>query len=629
MLETPRLGDRARYRFDNVMARGNVAVIGLLGLVSLAWVLLAGLVAWVFNVFPRDDEGAASDYTLIEATWRQLTFTLDPGTFSGDIGWQWRLLSLLTTLFGVLVVASLIGVVSAAFDDKLHELRKGRSAVLETGHTVILGWSAKVFTIISELVVANESERRPAIVVLADRDRIDMEEAIREKVPDTKNSRVICRSGDPLDQQELLRANPYAARSIIVLGDEDAPDADAATIKTTLALTNHPERPDGAISVVGEIRHPAKVGVARLVGKDEAQWILPLETISKLTVQTCRQSGLSRVYSELLQFDGDEMYFTDQPTLVGRTYLECQMHFRTSAVVGVVTAGGPILNPPADRLLGTGEQLIVIAEDDSTIELADAGAGDPAAITGLAATSTAPERVLILGSHSQLPLIVSKLDEYTATGSHVTIMSDRELPALGAVSHLEVEVREGATWDRALLESLEPHTYDHVLVLAYRDHLGVEPADSRTLITLLHLRELAAERGTTFNIVSEMLDDRNRRLAEVTRADDFIVSDNIISLIMAQTSGNAEMNDVYSQLFSSEGSEIYLRPAEWYVKLGEPVDFYSVVEGAARRGETALGYRDARPDGAGDGQAVIHINPTKTTKHTYDAGDRIIVLAED
>ena len=326
-MDKPSLSARIRYWFDNVMARGNVAIIGLLGLISLAWVLVAGLVAWIFGIFPGNDGGGEDDLGIIEATWRQLTFTLDPGTFSGDVGPAWRILSLLTTLFGLLVVASLIGVVSAAFDDRITQLRKGRSAVLETNHTVILGWSNKVFTIISELVVANESERRPAVVVLADRDRVDMEDLIREKVPNTKNTRVVCRSGDPLDQDELLRANPYAARSIIVLGDEDAADADSATIKTALALTNHPARPDRPIHVVGEIRNPANLGVAELVGKDEAQWVLPLETISKLTVQTCRQSGLSRVYSELLQFDGDEMYFTDQPTLVGKSFLDCQLHF--------------------------------------------------------------------------------------------------------------------------------------------------------------------------------------------------------------------------------------------------------------------------------------------------------------
>ena len=624
-MSQPSVRARWRYWFDNVMSRGNVAVIVLLGLISLAWVVAAGLAAWIFKMSPTGEK-----YGFIEATWRQLTFTLDPGTFSGDDGWKWRLPSLMTTLFGVLVVASLIGVISAAFDDRIAQLRKGRSAVLERGHTVILGWNSKVFTIISELVVANESEHKPVVVVLADRDRVDMEQAIAEKVPRLLNTKVVCRSGNTLDQDEILRANPYDARAIIVLGDEDAVDVDASTIKTTLALTNHPERPAGEISVVGEITRPENLAIAQLVGKDEAQWILPLEAISKVTVQTCRQSGLSRVYSELLQFDGDELYFTEQPTLTGLSYFECQLRFDSSTVIGLVGPAGVVLNPPAEQILAADEQLIVIAEDDSTIALAATpGAPNEANVTGIPAVHAETERTLILGSHSQLPLILSELNDYAAAGSEVTVVSQFKVPKFAKSLDLQVDVRTGDTTDLEVLTALRPETYNHILVLAYRDHLDAEAADSKTLVTLLQLRELASELNLDFTIVSEMLDDRNRRLAEVTRADDFIVSDNLISLMMAQISENPTLNEVYGVLFSSDGPEIYLRPAQWYVELGVPVDFFTVAAGAARRGETAIGYRDVTPEGIGDGRATIRINPAKQEHHIYNEGDLIIVLAED
>ena len=48
-------------------------------------------------------------------------------------------------------------------------------------------------------------------------------------------------------------------------------------------------------------------------------------------------------------------------------------------------------------------------------------------------------------------------------------------------------------------------------------------------MTLLHLRDMSEKSGKEFAIVSEMLDLRNRQLAEVTRADDFIVSDHLVS----------------------------------------------------------------------------------------------------
>ena len=619
----PSLRVRLRYRFDNLMGRGNVAVIGLLGLVTLAWVLAIGFITWQLHLYPT---GASPRW--IETTWRMLTFTLDPGTFAADTDWRWRLPSLLTTIFGIFVVAALIGIIASGFEDRIAKLRKGRSAVLETGHTVILGWNSNVFTIISELVIANESETKPVIVVLANRDRVDMEEEIKERVPHLRNSKVVCRNGNPIRPDEVLRANPYAARSIIVLGDDDAAAPDANTIKTTLALTNSADRPEGAMQIVGAIRRPRNLSIAELVGKDDAQWIVPIEAMSRMTVQTCRHAGLSMVYAELLQFEGDEFYVTDRPELVGLTHFECQMRFSTATVVGIIGPDGVLLNPPRDRELAAGERLIVIAEDDSTIELAAAaGAPNEAHVTGLDERYNPTESTLIVGAHSQLPLILSELNEYSKPGSPVTIASMFPVATFADDLHLEIDIRSGDTADVEFLESLHPEEYDRILVLAYRDELDAEAADNVSLVTLLHLRGLAAAVGAEFTIVSEMLSDDNRRLAEVARVDDFIVSDYFISLMMAQISQSPALNDVYNALFSSSGAEIYLRPARWYVELGVPVDFYSVAEGAARRGETAIGYRDLTPV-AGDARLTPRINPAKTAAHVFSEGDLIIVLAD-
>ena len=69
-----------------------------------------------------------------------------------------------------------------------------------------------------------------------------------------------------------------------------------------------------------------------------------------------------------------------------------------------------------------------------------------------------------------------------------------------------------------------------MIVLVLDDLLDAQRADGKTLVTLLHLRDIAAKPAERFSIVSEMLDVRNRDLAEVTRADDFIVSDRLVSL---------------------------------------------------------------------------------------------------
>jgi hypothetical protein len=167
-----------------------------------------------------------------------------------------------------------------------------------------------------------------------------------------------------------------------------------------------------------------------------------------------------------------------------------------------------------------------------------------------------------------------------------------------------------------------------VIVLA-DDQLEAQQADARTLVTLLHLRDIADRFNHPFSIVSEMLDVRNRALAEVTKADDFIVSDKLVSLMLAQISENKSLNAVFTDLFDPDGSEVYLKLAANYVKTGEPVNFYTVVEAARRRGEVAIGYRVTAHGNDASKSYGVAVNPRKSEMITFAEWDRIIVLAEN
>jgi hypothetical protein len=126
-----------------------------------------------------------------------------------------------------------------------------------------------------------------------------------------------------------------------------------------------------------------------------------------------------------------------------------------------------------------------------------------------------------------------------------------------------------------------------------------------------------------------MLDLHNRELAEVTKADDFIVSDKLISLLMTQVSENKYLMRVFEILFDAEGSEIYLKPVSRYLKPGAEVDFYTVLESAKRKGETAIGYRISSEAFDSKKSYGVRVNPVKTEKIKFSIGDKIIVLAED
>jgi len=168
-----------------------------------------------------------------------------------------------------------------------------------------------------------------------------------------------------------------------------------------------------------------------------------------------------------------------------------------------------------------------------------------------------------------------------------------------------------------------------VVVMSYSDLFEEQRADAKTLVTLLHLRDIESKRGESFSIVSEMLDVRNRALAVVTQADDFIVSGKLVSLTMTQLAENPELNAVFEDLFDEDGSEVYLKAAGDYVKPGQAIDFYTIVESARRRGEIAFGYRVLADAGNSEKSYGVVINPDKTTTVTLTAEDKVIVLAED
>jgi len=628
-MKRPTAKQRFQYWFDNYMAQGTGALIG--GLFALSAVIIFLVAALV-----KLTGSAPNNESLLEIAWMGLLRTLDSGTMGGDTGSFFFLLMMLVVTFGgIFVVSALIGIINNGLEDKLDELRKGRSLVLESDHTLILGWSPQIFTILSELIAANESRKSGAvIVVMAEQDKVEMEDAIAGRIADAKNTRIICRSGSPIDLTDLEIGSPHTARSIIILAEGDDPDAHV--IKSILALTNNPNRRAEPYQIVTQIREPQNLDVVKLLsGRDVVQPILATDLIARVVAQTSRQSGLSVVYTELMNFGGDEIYFKQESALTGKTYGEALLLFETETLMGIRKANGEILmNPPMDTLIESGDSVFVIAEDDDKVALDGHADVDEAAITSSKkAASAKAERTLILGWNRSGGTIIRELDNYVAKGSLVTVVADMEnleeqiRAEVGKLKNQKVIVQNGNIRERALLESLEITEYDHVMALAY-SHLEPQQADAITLVTLLHLRDIAEKDETPFSIISEMLDLRNRELAEAAKVDDFIVSDHLISLMMAQVSENADLMGVFADLFDPEGSEVYLKPIGDYVKTGQPLNFYTVTESARRRGETAIGYRISAQSRDAASSYGVRTNPKKSERVVFAPEDKVIVLAE-
>ncbi|HQU37461.1 MAG TPA: hypothetical protein PLR65_12825, partial [Anaerolineales bacterium] len=422
----PTFRQKFKYWFDNQMSRGTPAMIGMLFVLSLAVVLVAGA---IISIAGFVQEGQTERIPFIEAAWESLMRTLDSGTMGGDTGTGYRLVMLLVTLGGIFIVSALIGVLNNAIEGQMERLRKGRSQVLESNHTLVLGWSAQVFTVLNELMAANENQPNARIVVMADKDKVEMEDEIRERVEVKGKTRIICRNGSPIDPNDLEITSPHDAKAIIILPPENE-DPDTDVIKTALAITNNPARRAAPYHIITQIRHGKNMAVLKLVGeKDKVQAILTGDLIARVVAQTSRQSGLSMVYTELMNFGGDEIYFRNEPALTGKTFGEALLAFEDSCVMGLRKTNGTILlSPPMDSRIEKDDQIFALSADDDTIRVAPT--------SGLAQINNAlihssrqplkpkPEKCLILGWNRSGTTIVRELDNYVPKGSQVTIVAD-------------------------------------------------------------------------------------------------------------------------------------------------------------------------------------------------------------
>ena len=629
-----------RYRFDLLMARGTSALVGLLAGATLGLVAVAAVILMATGIAPD----GVTQLGPGEALWLSLMHAFDPSAVGGSDGWRYRGIMLVVGVGGLFILSALIGVLTTGLDAQLAALRKGRSRVVERGHTVVLGWSANAFTVLEELAVANANQRSSCVVVLANHDKAAMEDSIRERVA-MGGTRVVCRTGTALDPADLALVRPERARAIIVLPLE-CEDADVQTLKILMSI-RQARRRGVDCPVVAALRSPAMLDTARALADPATTLVLVDDFLARMTAQTCRQRGLSLVYQELLDFAGDEIYLIPSGPAAGMTIRDAMHACSGGTVIGLRSPDGrTLLAPPPDTVIGQDDAVIVIAADDDTAAMTPTEAWpiERAHIRTAPRPSAAPERTLLLGWNGRAPTILRELDAYVAPGSSALVAArspvNDEVAAVSAgLDRLEVKYQSADVVDPAALKKLNVESFDHVVVLASDQAVDIQAADARTLVTLVNLRALVDEprvdpatdstratMGTTpsavssreISIVSEMIDVRNRDLADVAKADDFIVSDRLVSLLLAQIAEKPALASVFTELLDDSGAEVYLRPASDYVTLSEPVTFHTVMAAASERNEIAFGVAQ---------ENSITLNPAKNSRMNLDALDRVVVIA--
>jgi len=539
------------------MARGAGPLIALLAFVTLLLIVVCATIVFVGGITnPNGKRG------FIEAGWSSLMRTFDPGTMGGDSGWSLRGVSLIATLGGLFIVSALIGVITTGLDGRLQSLRRGRGSVALNGHTLILGWSSAVEAMIAELAEANSNQRKSAVVVLADHPKEAMDDALASVAKINRRMITLTRTGETANVENLRTVGVESAKSVVVLSGEQTVDADPDAVRTTLAVLNATNYRG---KVVVELKRRSLADTLHTVSRGRAMAVTGPHVIAQVTAEVCRYHGMSTVYQDLFDFEGDEIYFHHEPTLIGRSFGDAAQSFETSSVLGLRSADGTIrLAPPVDTVLVAGDMLIAISRDDDTIVPVPNFVPTPIVSQSWRESAVATPILLLGWNHLALPLL-SQLDRRLPAGSQIMVCDPEPPEASLPMKRCTLQVLQGDPQDHATLQRLvNERAYHTVAILSGRART-VADDDSRNLLTLLSLRQILAEAdcpSTDAFILTELRNAANVQIAGGTDADNFIVSDRLVAQLMSQLSENPELMSVFDSLFDASKVELSVLPLD-------------------------------------------------------------------
>ncbi|CAI5965844.1 unnamed protein product [Closterium sp. NIES-64] len=366
---------------------------GKLLLLSVLWVALMLLGAGAFIAAAK---ATNEDVPFGEAVWVSWTMLSDPGQQGAqDSIWK-RVLSVVLTIKGLLLLALLVGLATDGVAKQVDDLNKGKGPVMERGHVLVVGWTPRTIPLVQQLVGADGS--RAVVVLAGGKGKEEMDSALLDAIPKSERQKagggqllpqIVTRTGSPFHSEDLARCAADAARSIVLLSPpvSDPSQADAFVIQASLALAN---RPDISADIIAELSSLSNV---RLLQRLHRTLLAPSPSTTTTTAQAPPSStasssqrvrrrrlvpvaaenlslrtllsaavhrGTADVTADLLDFENDEFYFKEWPELVGRTFGDALFLFDNATPCGLMKAPKQHTAPDASGAAGSsmGEVLV-------------------------------------------------------------------------------------------------------------------------------------------------------------------------------------------------------------------------------------------------------------------------------
>ena len=647
------MNKRIKYLFYKQFTKGTHRLYIWLTLLSLIPLVLISLIIFISAIFNPELNPVGKNNSFWQTFLSQLLTALDPGNFlvfelvaesRPSQSLLFIICSLLSLFSGLMVVATLIGIVSSSIENVMLSFKKGKTLVVEKDHMIILGWNDQIFSIIKELEIAHENTKQICIVIMSSQETEIMRDEIENRVS-LKNLDIVYRSGNILDIEDLKKISIKDSRSIIVLADILDRDAQAFKIVLTInKLTPGDFEFKTDFSVVVAMEDEENIQLLKQISKNTIT-IFNIHLLqSRIIAQCCRQTGLSVVYNDLLDFDGEEIYFLKINTannpkhriFLEKSFQDISYMLNDAILIGVFTNNECVIQPDIEYLFKDGDELILIQNDDDEPEIIEDLIYHEHLVCLSENLDETLKNILLINWNEDAPYILQDLNVYLQAESNVDVIINSErfsgldINKLKEKNKLLGKFIQEDNLSQQVLRDLNLAQYDSIVLLSDNiipDIVLSNASDAKSIITLLQLRIVLDNLNKSdIPIISQIQNPTSRDLMENEASYDVIVSNKLVGNYTCQLAENSKLELVFDEILQPDGSEFYMRDIRKYIKLNEKINFYTLCKSAGKRNEIIIGYKIKAEESLTN--HGIYINPLKSEELVFHEGDQIIVLSE-
>lgn len=618
---------KLNYYFNNAVSKTGYFILFL---IAASFVL--GLIMTVIQYYIEGN----SEISFFDKWWESVTKILGLGS---GATWGKRLISFLFWVFSIAISSTVIGFIAMTIKSLVEELKRGKSQIITKDHILILGWSNGIFSILKELSIANENVKNTVVVIFSKLGNEKMQDEIAANIDFKLNLKILTRSGDISNPIELEIVNPNEAKTIVVLNNDKK--SDSQVIITILALASIVR--DNSIAIIAQINNSFYIKDLANIKNINFTPVLSQNIITNVTAQALRQKGIGAVILDLLDFEGDEIYFSEIPQLINKTYTDAILSFENSSVIGIVESNGNTkLNPSSDTIIQKGDKIILISEDDSTIFY------EPQQLLHInnfklsANKSRVEEKSILFIGWSEMGInIFNSLAPFLSENSNITVLYlqnyvDKNNLTKTDFNTIKINFKEMDLLQFNLKEFIENGNFEEIMVLGYTNdnshytkEISTTDADVISLLEIVKLDNIKQQSNAkSFRVIAQMFDSYRAKLAGATATEELIVSDNFSAILIAQLIENPDLNNVFNDLFDVDGASINVYPIENYAELEKEIKYINIVSNGSKYNESVIGIRIDNKETNNHTEGV-YLNPSKNKLFTPKKGDQVIVIGSN